>query len=77
MFMVTNILEEPAVATFKAEVPDVSPIQLKSTIHIAKSINHIITVYICICTRCDPKVLRRVVLKEYCALHLVADTITT
>jgi hypothetical protein len=28
-------------------------------------------------TRCDPKVLRRVVLKEYCALHLVGDTITT
>jgi hypothetical protein len=28
-------------------------------------------------TRCDPKVLRRVVLKEYCALHLAADTITT
>jgi hypothetical protein len=28
-------------------------------------------------TRCDPKVLRRVVLKDYCALHLAADTITT
>ena len=28
-------------------------------------------------TRCDPKVLRRVVLKEYCALHLAADTVTT
>jgi hypothetical protein len=28
-------------------------------------------------TRCDPKVLRRVVLKEFCALHLAADTITT
>ena len=26
--------------------------------------------------RCDPKVLRRVVLKEYCALHLAADTVT-
>jgi len=24
---------------------------------------------------CDPKVFRRVVLKEYCALHLAADTI--
>jgi hypothetical protein len=28
-------------------------------------------------TRCDPKVLRRVILKEYCALYLVTDTITT
>ena len=28
-------------------------------------------------TRCDPKVLRRVVLKEYCALHLAADAVTT
>jgi hypothetical protein len=28
-------------------------------------------------TRCDPKVLRQVVLKEYCALYLAADTITT
>jgi len=28
-------------------------------------------------TRCDPKVFRRVVLKEYCALHLAADTVTT
>lgn len=46
MLMVTNILEEPAVSTFKAEVPDVSPTQLKSTIHIAKSITHIITVYV-------------------------------
>jgi len=44
--MVTNILEEPAVSTFKAEVPDVSPAQLKSTIHTAKSITHIITVYV-------------------------------
>jgi len=35
MLMVTNTVEEPAVSTFKAEVPDVSPIQLKSTIHIA------------------------------------------
>jgi len=28
-------------------------------------------------TRCDPKVLRRVFLKEYCALYLAADTVTT
>jgi len=28
-------------------------------------------------TRCDPEVFRRVVLKEYCALHLAADTVTT
>jgi hypothetical protein len=27
-------------------------------------------------TRCDPKVFRRVVLKEYCSLHLAADTVT-
>jgi hypothetical protein len=26
---------------------------------------------------CDSKVLRRVVLKEYCSLHLAADTVTT
>lgn len=44
--MVTNILEKPAVSTFKAEVPDVSPTQLKSTTHIAKFITHIITVYV-------------------------------
>ena len=44
MLMVTNILEEPAVSTVKAEVPDVLPIQLKSTIHIANSITHIISV---------------------------------
>ena len=30
-----------------------------------------------VCSRCDPKVLRQVVLKEYCALHLAADTETT
>jgi len=46
MLMVTNILQEPAVSAFEAEVPDVSPTQLKSTIHIAKSITHIITVYV-------------------------------
>ena len=39
-------------------------------------------VCVCVCTyefisRCDPKVLIRVVLKEYCALHLAADTVTT
>jgi hypothetical protein len=28
-------------------------------------------------TRFDPKVFRRVVLKEYCALRLAADTVTT
>jgi hypothetical protein len=28
-------------------------------------------------TRCDPKVLRQAILKECCALHLAADTITT
>jgi len=28
-------------------------------------------------TSCDPKVFRQIVLKEYCALHLAADTITT
>jgi len=28
-------------------------------------------------TRCDPKVLRQVLLKEYCALHLAADTVST
>ena len=28
-------------------------------------------------TKGDPKVLRRVVLKKYCALHLATDTITT
>jgi hypothetical protein len=28
-------------------------------------------------TECDPKVFRRVVLKEYCALHLAADTVNT
>jgi len=27
--------------------------------------------------RCDPKVLRRVVSKDYCALHLAANTVTT
>jgi hypothetical protein len=43
MLMVTDILEEPAVSTFKAQV---SPIQLKSTMHIAKAITHIITVYV-------------------------------
>jgi len=28
-------------------------------------------------TRCDPKVFSQVVLKQYCALRLAADTITT
>jgi hypothetical protein len=28
-------------------------------------------------TRCEPKGLRRIILKEYCALYLAADTITT
>jgi len=28
-------------------------------------------------TRCDPKVFRWVVLREYCALHLAADSVTT
>jgi len=30
-----------------------------------------------ITTRCYPKVLRQVVLKDYCGLHLAADTVTT
>ena len=34
-------------------------------------------IYLTEYTRCDPKVLRRVVLKEYRALHLAADTVTT
>ena len=28
-------------------------------------------------TRCNPKVFKQVVLKEYCELHLAADTVTT
>ena len=27
--------------------------------------------------RCDPKFFSRIVLKEYCVLHLAADTVTT
>ena len=36
-----------------------------------------VCVCVCVCARYDPKVLRRVVLKEYCALHLATDTVTT
>jgi len=34
-------------------------------------------VYAFLITRCDPKVFSQVVLKEYCTLHLAADTVTT